>query len=208
MKSSRDKLNEAIAGLFPDQVKIYDVSSTKITCINSPLLHQHFQKPLSTEGGIQLAREITVFLQNEGEDAVYSYFHRSAISVHADAEWNLSSARLHKSAGGLTKEVVVFTYNLQLLGDIRKRLYRVLENDDFFKTHFNKVCSLTKREKEIFELIVSGMTSSEIASKLYISAHTVNSHRKRVHNKLATETLAGLLKYADIFELTDNNKAL
>ncbi|HEY8659328.1 MAG TPA: LuxR C-terminal-related transcriptional regulator [Hanamia sp.] len=201
MNSSQDKLKEAIAGLFPDQVKVYDVSSTEINYKNNSLLHQHFQEPLSSEGGIQLAREIAVFLQDQGEDAVYSYFHRSPVSAHVEAEWRLSSARLQKSADGLPKEVVVFTYNLQLLGDSRKRLYRVLENDDFFRANLSKVSSLTKREKEIIECLVSGMTSSEIASKLYISAHTVNSHRKHIHTKLATETPAGLYKYADIFEL-------
>ena len=208
MNSSQNILTEAIARFFPDQVKVYDVSSFQANYTNNLLLHQHFQKPLSSEEGIQLAMEIAVFLQHQEVDTVYSYFYRSSISAFSEVEWYLSSARLQKSNEGLPKEIVVFTYDLQLLGDSGKRLYRVLENDGFFKTHFYKVCLLTKREKEIFKLIVAGMSSFKIAAKLYISPHTVNTHRKCIHNKLATDNMADLLKYTDIFELTDNNSAL
>jgi len=46
----------------------------------------------------------------------------------------------------------------------------------------------SRREKEILHLIVSGLTSKEIADNLYISHHTVNSHRKNILKKTGCST--------------------
>ena len=42
---------------------------------------------------------------------------------------------------------------------------------------------LTSREFEIVKLIASGLNSSDIAEKLFISAHTVNTHRGNILEK-------------------------
>jgi DNA-binding CsgD family transcriptional regulator len=45
--------------------------------------------------------------------------------------------------------------------------------------------SLTLREKEIMQLVSQGLSSKEIAAKLFISKHTVESHRKHILHKLS-----------------------
>jgi DNA-binding NarL/FixJ family response regulator len=44
---------------------------------------------------------------------------------------------------------------------------------------------LTSREKQIMQLVSNGFSSKEIAAKLYISRHTVESHRKHILHKLS-----------------------
>ena len=46
---------------------------------------------------------------------------------------------------------------------------------------------LTKREKEIFELLISNKTTSEIAKKLKISEKTVRNHISNVIQKLGVK---------------------
>lgn len=55
---------------------------------------------------------------------------------------------------------------------------------------------LTKREIEVLKLIAKEYTTSEIASELFISSHTVETHRKNLIRKLNAKSLAGLVKYA------------
>ncbi|UII30442.1 response regulator transcription factor [Fulvivirga ulvae] len=55
---------------------------------------------------------------------------------------------------------------------------------------------LSRREIEILKLIVAQNTTQEIAEKLFISQHTVNSHRKNLLSKLGLKNTAGLVKYA------------
>ena len=43
---------------------------------------------------------------------------------------------------------------------------------------------LTKREKEVFELLIQNMSTKEIASKLFISEKTVRNHISNVMQKL------------------------
>ena len=55
---------------------------------------------------------------------------------------------------------------------------------------------LTRREKEVLELIADGMTNSEIAEKLFISVTTVDTHRKNLLAKLEAKNTAALVKIA------------
>lgn len=52
---------------------------------------------------------------------------------------------------------------------------------------------LTPREKEILKLIIDGKTSDEIALILFISKHTVNSHRKNMLRKSNCKTNSELI---------------
>jgi len=63
---------------------------------------------------------------------------------------------------------------------------------------------LTPREQEILKLICQEYTSSEIASKLFISIRTVEGHRKNLLEKADVRNVAGLVLYAmknDIIEI-------
>ena len=55
---------------------------------------------------------------------------------------------------------------------------------------------LTAREKEIITFIAEGLTSKEIAAKLYISVATVETHRTNLMTKLGARNVAGLVAYA------------
>lgn len=62
---------------------------------------------------------------------------------------------------------------------------------------------ITDREKEVLALIAQEFTTSEIAEKLFISPHTVESHRKNLISKLGVRSAAGLVKYAVQMGLVD-----
>lgn len=55
---------------------------------------------------------------------------------------------------------------------------------------------LSDREREILHLIAQGKTSPEIAAELFLSPHTVQSHRDHIMAKLDLHSKAALIKYA------------
>jgi len=55
---------------------------------------------------------------------------------------------------------------------------------------------LSPREIEIITLIAEGNTNALIAEKLFISTHTVNTHRKNIMGKLGVKNTAGIVMYA------------
>ena len=60
----------------------------------------------------------------------------------------------------------------------------------------NALPMITRRESEILKLIAEGMTNHEIASQLFISTFTVDSHRKNLLLKFNAKNTASLIKIA------------
>lgn len=67
--------------------------------------------------------------------------------------------------------------------------------DTIFHT-LGEIPRLTKREKQVLKLIVSGKTSSEIAQDLYISQLTVETHRRNLMKKMNATNTASLVRIA------------
>ncbi len=61
--------------------------------------------------------------------------------------------------------------------------------------------ALSARELDVLKLLVKGMSNKEISDKLFISTHTVISHRKNITHKLNIKSVAGLTVYAILNEL-------
>ncbi len=76
-----------------------------------------------------------------------------------------------------------------------------LANDDSIKVE--KQEELSSREKEIIVCVVKGMTNKEIAEELYISPHTVITHRRNIAQKLQIHSAAGLTIYAIVNKLVE-----
>ena len=54
----------------------------------------------------------------------------------------------------------------------------------------------SSREREVLQLLVEGKSTKEIASTLYVSVKTIETHRKQIMDKLDLHTIADLTKYA------------
>jgi DNA-binding NarL/FixJ family response regulator len=59
---------------------------------------------------------------------------------------------------------------------------------------------MTKREKQVIELIADGSTNKEIAQKLHLSTYTVKSHVHNILEKLALNTRVQIAKHAHLSE--------
>ncbi len=68
--------------------------------------------------------------------------------------------------------------------------------DGIFNKEKTTLETLTTREKEVLRLIAEEYTTQEIADKLFLSKHTIESYRKMLLYKLNARNLAGLTKYA------------
>lgn len=63
--------------------------------------------------------------------------------------------------------------------------------------------NLSNREVEVLKLVALGYSNKEIADKLFISTHTVMSHRKNMTEKLGIKSISGLTVYAIINNIID-----
>jgi len=120
------------------------------------------------------------------------------LTMHKSAEFikNIikagASGYLQKDAG---KEILVKAINEVIekgsyyTADISKLIL-----ESFQERHFNS--QISPREKEIIMLLSDGFTTKKIATKLFISPHTVETHRQNILLKLGLKNTAELIKYA------------
>jgi DNA-binding NarL/FixJ family response regulator len=62
------------------------------------------------------------------------------------------------------------------------------------KQRMERLPVLTRREKEVLQLIAEGLTNLQIADKLFVSQSTIDSHRKSLLTKLDVKNTAALIK--------------
>ncbi|MCU4158247.1 response regulator transcription factor [Carboxylicivirga sp. A043] len=105
--------------------------------------------------------------------------------------------------------IVMHVFNSSLpLGSPANHL-SILDSKEVLSDKFEKVIEnltrlrkeieteeLSPREKDILKEVALGLTNKEIAEKMYISTHTVISHRKNITRKLGIKTVSGLTVYA------------
>lgn len=74
------------------------------------------------------------------------------------------------------------------------------------KNTLNEEAELSIREKEVLKQVALGLSNKEIAEKLFISIHTVISHRKNITEKLGVKSISGLTVYAVMNNLLDTSQ--
>lgn len=75
----------------------------------------------------------------------------------------------------------------------RRLISQALGASDATKTPIE---NLTDRELEIFRMIGEGLTTGAIADRLFLSTHTIDTHRENIKRKLAVSTAAELSRAA------------
>ena len=93
--------------------------------------------------------------------------------------------------------------------EIKEAITSVMQGKMYFSANINnakaetigenEMPTLTRREKEILQMIAEGLTNTEIAQKLFISLYTVDTHRKNLLTKFEVNNTALLIKLAAKF---------
>ena len=120
--------------------------------------------------------------------------------------------------GSLNQEIKIYAIEISKLSKTTLSLYdgHIHVSDDLSEIR-NKIMnaikleeveteekeSLSSREKEIISYVVKGFTNHEIADKLFLSVHTVMTHRRNIARKLQIHSATGLTIYAIVNKIVD-----
>lgn len=78
-----------------------------------------------------------------------------------------------------------------IIKKLKDNIFHIFQNNENERNE-----DLSQREIEIVENVALGLTNQEIADKLFLSPHTVITHRKNITKKLGIKTVSGLTVYA------------
>ena len=181
---------------------------TFLIVIDSYLLRKGITSLLNKIPGINIIRECS------------SLSHAEKLLVQEQPDYMIISRSLYEQAShlynhhaGLPQKTILLEYNRNASGkpvqstlymdDSREQLTLVLNNlvNPYFKEPPKEEQVLSKREITILKHIARGYTNKEIADHLFLSLHTVTTHRKNIVAKLGIKSVSGLTVYAIVNDL-------
>lgn len=122
------------------------------------------------------------YLQSLQVNGEMKYFYASKIILDND---------LYINSGFFTEEMGV-------LGKVVEKVFEPIENS---QQNWLRFQSLTKREKEILRLVAEGNSNKEISDLLFLSLHSVHTHRKNIYRKLDINKTSQLVQFAMLLEI-------
>lgn len=90
------------------------------------------------------------------------------------------------------------------INDSASAIFRKISDNISKSDHPKTGNQLTHRETEILVMVANGFSSKLIADKLFISIHTVITHRKNITTKLGIKSISGLTLYAALNNMIES----
>ncbi len=150
--------------------------------------------------------------------ANYIRLHKPGVLILNPAYWGIVDLHKLKEESG-NKELKCFAFLSCLTDENILKQYderiSIYDSVDQLKDKLNKLFEtpieettddteiLSQREKEILTCVVKGQTNKEIAHTLFLSTHTVITHRRNIVRKLEIHSTAGLTIYAIVNKLVE-----
>jgi DNA-binding NarL/FixJ family response regulator len=162
----------------------------KITLLHPDVLIIDFNMP--ELDGLSLTRQITAELANQcililsmyGEQRYIDDFRRAGALGYMLK--TATRAELFTAIRAVARHQPYFDPKLS---DVKQ--FSNHTDDVFLRKH-----RLTPREVDIIRLLKEGLSSHQVANRLILSVHTIDTHRKNIYAKLGISTIAELVRFA------------
>lgn len=182
---------------------------TTIICISNPLLRKGLAQYISSMNAncnLVFSSEITEIIQYKDEIPQIIFLDQKLLpdpcvycldkikNAYRDAKLiAVTDEKLPDNMMPYFDEVI---YGQEDEDVFTSKLYKIYSDVDSVKEPAITNSQLSEREIEILKFVALGFTNKEIGDRLFISAHTVITHRKNITAKLGIKTIAGLTVYA------------
>lgn len=206
-----------IGELLPGAIMVHNIQELKITYMNSwgcetlnhsmdeinamgDLYYEKFFFPEETKWFIQGMFD---YYKREDHSEIYSFFHRVRTGIAMQPSWYYAVCKFLRTDLENQKPdgLLLIANPVSGMGVMAKKVNKLLDENVFVAKNYKKFVMLTKREKEIIAFLAEGKSTNEISDILFISRHTVGTHRKNISKKLGISKFAELIKFATAFEL-------
>lgn len=215
---SRGEFNISDVGhILPGSVMVHNLSEHKITYMNDwgcnkldhslndlvALGDEYYSRFFFGEEARIFMAEIAKYVERQDTTVLYSFPQRVKIGPKADIEFYHTSAKLlpRDCPHVPSNSVLIIANPVPEMQLTATKLAKFMHESAYAAKNHKRFLLLTPREKEIITLLAEGKSSSQIAETLFLSCHTVTTHRKNISRKLNFHSFAELVKFANAFDL-------
>lgn len=174
-------------------------SVEEVNCLGEAYYDRYFVK----EETYSIFEGMNNYLMTENFDHQYNFFQRVKLYGDTDYTWFYTVLKVVQVKGlsGLEYKIILLSSPVIGMDHLISRVNKTLDQDQYIRNNYRRFAELTTREKEIITLLANGKSSNEIGEQLFISVHTVSTHRKNIVRKIECQSFAELLKFAIAFDL-------
>jgi len=170
--TTQDSLERTLINEVPDVVLIDD--SLEVFKIEKTIAFLSFTKPAKT------------ILMSDKFDS-----ERISLLIKVGVKWFLSKDAQKSEL----EDLVAHVERNEVFKDAIVQQKLEFNPEEAFKNTCAEL-NISEREVEIIKLIAEGFINKEIADKLFLSTHTVNTHRKNIMSKLGVSNATGIVIFA------------
>ncbi|WP_205500838.1 DUF4080 domain-containing protein [Rufibacter psychrotolerans] len=199
---------ERVIQEVPANIYISDLQEGVVWCnkTNEETLGYSLEE-IREMGGLEYLRRIvhpedhcvqdnSVTHYQEFTGAEYGGIFRARHKAQEEYKWFMGWAKaFSQNQDGEVAELLCVDVDMSPRMNTEKQLITALQENLKLKNKL-LINSLSKREQEILTMVCQGMSSKQIASKLYLSFHTVTTHRRNIQTRLGTANVADMVALA------------
>ena len=217
LTKGRFSLND-IGELLPGAIMVHDMEALQVTYMNNwgceALNHsmdeinamgeEYYEKFFLPEESRWYLSGMRDYYNHSDSSQIYSFFQQVRTGPKMELSWHYSVCKFLRGSSTYSKptQLILVANPISGMGLMVNKVNKLLDENVFVAKHYKRFALLSKREKEVITLLAEGMSSSEISDNLFISKHTVGTHRKNIYQKLDINKFSELLRFAIAFELS------
>lgn len=206
-----------VGDLLPGAVMVQDLSTPRLTYMNTwgcetldhPLDElvqmgdDYYRKFFIEEESKVFMAGLVNFVNNNDPTAFYSFYQTVKTSRNMEPAPYYTTCRLlqKERSTAATNELILIANPVPGLEKTTRKLLKFLDQTEYAVRNHKKFLLLSPREKDVITLLADGKSSRQISDILFLSPHTVNTHRKNISRKLDINSFAELFKFANAFDL-------
>lgn len=208
---------ESIADKLPGVVVIHDLRDWSVVWISSRGLEElgttleeitkltseeYYSRYFNSEDAKDYVPKILGLLEKNNDNDICTFFQQVRFKPSADWSWHMASTKiLARDETGKPLLTITMAFPIDAMHHMAAKAGRLLEENNFLRKNYSKFSKLSKREIELLRFMAIGKSAPETAEILFISLHTVETHRKNIKQKLDTNSYFELTQYARAFDL-------
>ncbi|SMB99954.1 transcriptional regulator, LuxR family [Hymenobacter roseosalivarius DSM 11622] len=163
---------------------------------------EYYARYFNPDEAHEYVPKVVGLLERNDLSYTVTFFQQVRTGPQGCFELHLSTARvLLQGQQGRPLLTICLSCRIDPDSHITTKVQRLLDENTFLRAHAARFAGLTKRERQVLAGISRGLSSGELAEALFISAQTVDTHRRNLRQKLQTTSAFELGQYARAFDL-------
>ena len=174
--------NNKLLNRGKEMEELAEIGGSYLPKISCPILFKESVKKATCFAQINDNNAVCSYLQNIKIMDEMTLFYTNKLILNDNLFFNVSS----------------WANEMGSLGKLFTKIFNPIYNS---QTSWLQFQSLTKREKEILKLLANGKSNKEVSDMLFISSHSVHTHRRNIYRKLNINKTSELVRFSLVLEI-------